>query len=137
MPKIIIKRVSEWNNRFRNIGVYVNGEKLGVIKNGEIAEYEIEPCRHELSAKIDWCGSQSLTLELKAGQSVGVELSSFKFGKWIMPLGLILSIIYFSFGDQIGIHPGYYLAAMALPLAFMVYLLTFGRNRYLRLKKIN
>ena len=137
MAKLIIKRVSEWNNRFRSIGVYLNGEKLGVIKNGEIAEYELEPGRHELRTKIDWCGSRTLILELKDGQSIGVELSSFRFGRWIMPIGLVVSIIYFAFGDQIGIHPGFYLAAMALPLAFMVYLLTFGRNQYLRLTRIN
>jgi len=116
--------------------VYLNNEKLGVIKNGEIQEFEVTPGEHQLKTKIDWCGSESITLVLKEGESVGLELSGYKFGKWIVPIGVGTSIIYFAFGEQIGIHPGYYLAAMVPPLFFMIYLLTLGRDKYLILKKV-
>ena len=52
-----MKRKSQWANKMRDIGLYLNGEKIGALDDGETKEFEIEPGLHRLSAKIDWCGS--------------------------------------------------------------------------------
>lgn len=41
MSKIRIKRSSEWNNRIRTIGIYINEKKVGIINNGETKEFEV------------------------------------------------------------------------------------------------
>ena len=60
MSKLIIKRVSEWKNKMRDIRIYLDGNKIGTIRNGEIKGFEIEPGQHSLKAKIDRCGSKTI-----------------------------------------------------------------------------
>ena len=135
MAKLIIKRTSEWNNRMRDIGIYLDGEKIGTIGNGEIKEFEIEPGEHTLKSKIDWCGSETLKMNLTDNEIKKVELSGFKLGKFMMPIALIISIIYFAFGEKLNLDPMLFLV-LILPFGlYLVYHLTLGRNRYLRLEE--
>ena len=135
MANLIIKRTSEWNNRMRNIGIYLDGEKIGVIGNGEIKEFEIEPGEHTLNSKIDWCGSEPLTFNLTENEIKRIELSGFKFGKFLMPIGLIISIVYLAFGEKLNFDPLLFLL-LILPIGlYLVYHLTLGWNKYLRLEE--
>jgi len=135
MAKLIINRTSEWNNRMRDIGIYLDGEKIGTIGNGEIKEFEIEPGEHTLKSKIDWCGSETLKMNLTDNETKKVELSGFKLGKFMMPIALIISIIYFAFGETLNLDPMLFLV-LILPFGlYLVYHLTLGRNKYLRLEE--
>jgi len=135
MTKLVINRTSEWNNMMREVGIYLDGEKIGVIGNGEIKEFEIEPGEHTLKSKIDWCGSVPLKMNLTENETKQVELSGFKLGKFLMPMGLIISIIYFAFGEKLNLDPILF-AALMLPIGlYIVYHLTLGRNKYLRLEE--
>ena len=135
MAKLIIKRTWEWNNRMRDIGIYLDGEKIGVIGNGEIKEFEIEPGEHTLNSKIDWCGSKTLKMNLTDSETKQVELSGFKLGNIMMPIVLIISIIYFAFGEKLNFNPLLFLV-LILPFGLhLVYHLTLGRNKYLRLEE--
>ena len=135
MAKLIIKRTSEWNNRMRGIGIYLDGEKIGAIGNGEIKEFEIEPGEHTLKSKIDWCGSETLKMNLTDNETKKVELSGFKLGKFMMPIALIISIIYFAFGEKLNLDSMLFLV-LILPFGlYLVYHLTLGRNKYLRLEE--
>lgn len=136
MAKLIIERTSEWNNRMRDIGLYLDGEKIGVIGNGKTKEFDIEPGEHQLWAKIDWCGSRTLNLNLSDTGIQKVKLSGFKYGKWLMPVGMILIVLYFVLGYQLNINPIFFLIFIIPIVAYLFYYLTFGRDRYLRLKKI-
>ena len=51
MTKIRIERNSEWNNKAREIRIYIDGKKVGTIDNGKTQEYEIESGKHEIYAK--------------------------------------------------------------------------------------
>ncbi|MDW7680126.1 MAG: hypothetical protein SCK70_06150 [bacterium] len=136
MAKLIIKRTSEWNNRMRDIGIYLDGEKISVIGNGQTKEFEIEPGEHRLKTKIDWCGSETLTFELTDNETQKIELSGFKLGKWLMPIALVISIVYFVFGEQLKFDPMIFLL-LILPFGlYLIYHLTFGRNKYLMLREI-
>lgn len=135
MARLIIKRTSEWNNRMRDIGIYLDGEKIGTIGNGEIKEFETKPGEHTLKSKIDWCGSETLKMSLTDNETKKVELSGFKLGKFMMPIALIISIIYFAFGEKLNLDPILFLI-LILPFGlYLVYHLTLGRNRYLRLEE--
>ncbi len=136
MAKLIIKRTSEWNNRIRDIGIYIDGEKIGVIENGQTKEYDIESGEHQLRTKIDWCGSETMTFNVTDNEIHKVELSGLNLGKWLVPVVLAICAVYFAYGKQIGLNPILCLI-FSLPLAlYIIYYLTFGRNNYLRLKKI-
>ncbi|MFP4025678.1 MAG: hypothetical protein ACLFVR_14240, partial [Thiohalospira sp.] len=64
MGKLIISRRKEWQNRGRKFGVYIDGEKVDVIENGAIKEMELEPGKHTLKFKIDWCSSPEKEIEV-------------------------------------------------------------------------
>lgn len=135
MAKLIVQRTSEWNNRMRNIGIYLDGEKIGVIGNGQTKEFEVAPGEHNLETKIDWCGSEILTFELSDTETKEIEVSGFKHGNWMMPIAVVISVIYLGFGEQLKVDTGIFLM-LILPFGlYLAYHLTFGKNKYLRLKE--
>jgi len=77
MGTLRIIRSSEWANKLRAIGIYVNGNKVGEVKNGETKEFEVPDGMNEISAKIDWCGSNKLNLMFSGNGTKTVELTSF------------------------------------------------------------
>ena len=114
----------------------MDGEKIGIIGNGETKEFEVESGKHSLKTKVDWCGSETLAFELTEEESKKVVLAGFKFGKWLMPLALIISVIYFAFGDQLNFKPWmFFLLIISLGLYFVNHL-TLGRIRYLKLSEV-
>ncbi|TXE02272.1 hypothetical protein [Algoriphagus aquimarinus] len=135
MAKLIIERTSEWNNGLRDIGIYLDGEKIAVIGNGEIKDFEIKSGEHTLKSKIDWCGSETLTINLSDNEIKKIELSGFKLGKFMLPIAAMISIIFFTFKEKLILHP-ILLMLLILPFLFYVtYHFTLGRNKYLRLEE--
>lgn len=136
MAKLIIRRTSEWNNRMRSFGIYLNDQKIGTIRNGEIKEFEVEPGIHELKAKIDWCESETIKVEVKADKAKALELTGFKYGKYMMPISLVLCIVYFAFRETLKINSGLFLAILSPVLLYLVYIMSFSRKKYLRIYEI-
>lgn len=132
MGKLIIKRSYEWNNRRRKFRLYIDGDSVGTISNGEIKEFNLEPGKHQLVAKIDWCQSNLLDFDLQESESRAVKLSGFKYGKLIAPLVLVGFI-----GANLldGLFDLTTLVAVGLsPFLYPIYFITFGRKRYLRIE---
>ncbi|MCF6132196.1 hypothetical protein [Flavobacterium wongokense] len=75
MPKIIIKRTSEFANKFRSIGLYINNKKIGSIQDGKSLEFDIEPGSHLIEAKIDWCSSNVIHVDIKDNETQRFLLS--------------------------------------------------------------
>lgn len=133
MGKIIITRNQEWNNKLRQIGIYVDGIKIGTIGNGEVKTFEIPEGNHSLKAKIDWCGSREIDFSVAGEEKKYFKLSGFKYSKIIMPLAIALFILSFVLRKLFHID---YAAWLILPIFLLLfYYLTFGRNDYLTLKQ--
>jgi hypothetical protein len=135
MAKLIIKRTSDWTNIMRDLGIYLDGKKIGVIGNGELKEFDIEQGEHTLKSKIDWCGSETLNITVTDNENKKIELSGFKLGKFILPIILIISVIYFVFRERLNLDPMLFLL-LILPIGlYLIYHLTLGRNKYLRFEE--
>lgn len=127
MSRITITRRREWNNRFRKVGIYLDGEKIGEIANGETRSFDIHPGLHQLRARIDWCGSRQVEFGITQGERRYFSIESFRFGRMIAPIvvGIVLLNIFYK-----------YAVWLMLPVfLFLLYFLTLGRNDYLRLKE--
>ncbi len=135
MPKLIIKRSFEWNNMIRNIGLYLDEEKVGTIANGQVKEFELEPREYSLRSKIDWAGSETLKFTLSDNETKRVELSGFKHGNFLMPLVLIISIVYLVFGEELNFDTLLFVLLMSPVVLIQFYYMTLGRNNYLRLEE--
>ncbi|MCB0399311.1 MAG: hypothetical protein KDD26_06720 [Winogradskyella sp.] len=64
MPIVTINRISEYENRFRKIRLEVKGKLVAKINNGEKQKLELSNGKHYIQAKIDWCTSNILEVEL-------------------------------------------------------------------------
>src|ERR1035437_7905129 len=64
MPTIKIFRKKGWTTRFKVIELYVDGQKIGYISNGETKEFEVAAGQHTLKAKRGWYGSQDFDCNL-------------------------------------------------------------------------
>ncbi|MFC7445284.1 hypothetical protein C7H62_0513 [Mesoflavibacter sp. HG96] len=131
MTKIRIERNSEWNNKARAIEIYINGEKVGTINDGETQEYEVENGEHEIFAKIDWCRSPKIKLNLTENETKTLKLSGFKYGKWILPTLLGIMLLYYLGKYALNTDLNFLIWIVVIGFLYPFYFLTFGKNRYL------
>jgi len=137
MAKIRIKRTNEWNNRFRQIGVYLDNQKIGSILNGETKEFDIPSGQHTVRAKIDWCGSKDLTCQINENEIKTVTISSFKFGNYLMPGFAGLMVLYLILKKFVDSQITDILLVITVPILLLAaYNLTVGRSSYLQIKEI-
>ena len=135
MSKLIIRRDSEWANKRRPFELYLNGRKFAEIKDRQVLSFEIPEGKYQLKAKVDWCGSQPLNIEIREGEVKRVEVKGFIFSKYFLPLAVMAGFLYF------GIYFKYHINSLILAtllmffFGYMMYFLSFGRNHYLRLNE--
>ena len=48
MPKLLIKRNSEWANKMRSFDLYLNGRKFAEIKDRQVLSYDIPEGKYQL-----------------------------------------------------------------------------------------
>ena len=131
MASIIINRTSEYLNRLRNYDVYIDGEKIDTISNGETKEFNISAGQYSILTKIDWCSSQTLLVDINDNETKSFKVGGFKNGNWLIPAALVIlssiSSRLFDFN---------YLFYLIIPFFLsMVYYMTLGRKQYLTLKE--
>jgi hypothetical protein len=89
MARIEIRRVDEFKDAVRAYQVELDGEIIGSLKRGELNGFDIQPGRHRLRLKIDWCSSPYVYLEIQLGQ-----VMKFQCGNNVP---MFLELIYVSF----------------------------------------
>jgi hypothetical protein len=131
MPKITISRKQEWNNRLRHFTIYLDGQKLGSVGNGEVKTFDIPDGNHSMRAKVDWCGSRELEFSITGDETKYFKLSGFKHSNTIMPAAVVLLFL------SLILRRLYHIAFaqwLILPIfLLLLYYLTLGRNDYLTL----
>lgn len=135
MPIITITRNNEFINRLRPYRIYMDGKPLGKIANGKTMEFTVPAGTHTLQAKIDWCGSAEVPFSVQEGDAATFHVGGFKGARIFIPaaIGLIVMQIVLSF-----FFDSNWLSIPALIiLAFLIYIFTIGRNRYLTLSETN
>ena len=133
MASIIINRTSEYLNRLRNYGVYIDGKKVDTISNGETKKFNISAGQHSILTKIDWCSSQTLLVDINDNKTKSFKVGGFKNGRWLIPAGLVIPILSFIASSLFDFD---YLFYLIIPIfLLMVYYMTLGRRQYLTLKE--
>ena len=135
MPTIRIQRTSEFQNLLRDYKLVIDGYEVGRIANGETKDFTTSIGQHTVTAKIDWCSSNDLVVDVRDNEVKILKLSGFKNDKWlfaiifvIMMLNLVLSVT-FKFDIRVSL-------IFILFLLFL-YTITIGRKKYLLLKEID
>ena len=71
-----VYRPSQYADMLRKYRVEIDGIYVGKIRPGEMLEFEIPAGRAEVLARIDWCSSKGLELDLTEGSTCTVEVGS-------------------------------------------------------------
>jgi hypothetical protein len=98
MPKITIRSKEGWNNRNRNIGVYLDGRKIDMIISGQTIEFEIESGEHQLKAKSGIFGTKNTTINLHKDENKNIELSGSNLWLWLVSLALLIGVLFLIIG---------------------------------------
>lgn len=131
MATIILNRTSEYVNRLRNYGVYIDGKKVGTIANGDTKEFVVTPGHHSIVTKIDWCSSKTITFDIGHDEIKEFKVGGFKNAKWLMPVAFIVIVLSYIVNFKYGFEYLFYLVIPAFLM--LVYYLTVRRKKYLTL----
>lgn len=137
MPKLYFHRTSEYANNARSIAVFIDGKKALTIPNGGSEAIEVSAEKHQVYAKIDWCYSPNLELDVKETDKIKIEVSSYKMGKWLIPTALVAAALYFIIDYFFGFAATWLFVIVVPVFLYQLYFLTFGRKRYLQLTLLN
>ncbi len=127
MPTLVINRTNEYANRWRAIDIYVDGQKTGVIGNGETKEFDISAGAHIVNCKIDWCGSNEVPVTVSDNGVTLLTLSSGLVKTKYLFIVVALLLVNVVFSTLYSIIPS------SLVLIYLIYKLSFSRNSYLLL----
>ena len=129
MAMIKIQRKSEYYNKLRDDKIFIDGQQVGTIANGETKEFAAKDGQHTVTAKIDWCSSPDILVDIKDNETKNLNVGGFKKGNWLMPLGLVVLVLHFILSKTIGFN---YAIFLLVPTSLLlVYYLTIGRHKYL------
>jgi hypothetical protein len=119
----------------RDYKIFIDGKQVGTIANGETKDFPTTVGQHIVTAKVDWCSSPELSIELKESQTSSLKVGGFKYGQILMPIGIGLIVLHFILSKFADFD---YIMFLVAPLfLLLVYYLTIGRKKYLTLEEVN
>ncbi len=76
MAKLRIIRDSGYADRLRAYQVIVDSKQVGDLRDGQTKEFPVSAGQHQLSLKIDWCGSKTVLFSVAEGDTVTFHAKS-------------------------------------------------------------
>ena len=86
-----ITRTSQYANKLRAYSIFLDGARVGKIKDGETVTYPLSPGSHTVQARIDWCRTKPVEITVKPGQDIPLEVGCYA-GGWRLLLALFDAI---------------------------------------------
>jgi hypothetical protein len=83
-----IYRYSAWVDGMRKYKIILDGNMIGKISDNEHLEFPITKGKHELTLKIDWCRSKTISFDKKD------EDVEFECGSNLKGLKMLLAFLY-------------------------------------------
>lgn len=133
MPQLIIKRNTEWANKFRPFELYFNGKKVTDIHDRQLLTFEIPEGDHSLYAKVGSCGSETIYFSVAGEEIRRIEIRGFVFSKYLLPLALLTGTVYFGLYFRFNYNSLLLATIMMFFLGYLIYFISFGKKQYLRL----
>ncbi len=134
MPTIKIQRTNQYINGARDYKIYIDGQKVGTIANGELKQFETTAGEHTVVAKIDWCKSPERLLVIKEGETKEMSVGGFKNSSWIMRIAGGLIAVHFILKATMDVNFG---LVLVIPAFLLIgYYITIGRTKYLSLTEL-
>ena len=135
--RIILERKSQLLNRLKSYRVEINGVEQGRIRNGSTEEYEVPGGINEIICKINWCSSNSFSVNIKSGETVYLKTGSGIKYFWAVYSIFLIAIIWkgilkFKMTPEMN---KILIGVEIILLLYFIYYLTIGRKRYLKIEE--
>jgi hypothetical protein len=138
MAKIILHRKPAFSHRFRPVEIFIDGEKAGLIKNGDTQEFTVSPGNHKVHCKMGWYYSDPFSVTPEGGEVkfLKIDLGPRSMGVIyaILFLALLMPLVFRSASwYNVETFSWIRLAALILIIAHGLYYNFLARKRYLRI----
>ena len=134
MTTIKIHRSNDYINLLRDYRLYIDGQIVGTISNGQTKDFEITQGRHTLISKIDWCSSPEVSFEINDHDSKKFLVGNFKYARLLIPYVTVIFALSFLLAFKSHFYFG--LIFLFQGFIYLLYFITLGRKNYLTLKEL-
>ena len=97
---IVRRRAAWWQDRMRDYIILVDGSERGRVGNDAEVRVHVEPGRHRVQLKIDWCGSPAVDVAVAERSAQVLDC-----GPNATPLTALFYVI-FRAGHYLTLQPG-------------------------------
>jgi len=73
---IIVSRTTQFSNKFVPIGIYIDGEKVGSLRDGQQSEFRLSSGEHTIQARVNISASNSISFNSDGKQVIHFVLGS-------------------------------------------------------------
>ncbi|HWC54929.1 MAG TPA: hypothetical protein VG676_15190 [Chitinophagaceae bacterium] len=137
--KIIVSRSSEWMNRLRTYKVLINGNQVGMVKNGGTEEFSVQPGNNSVQCKVDWYSSKPFSIDIKEGETAYLRVRSGMKLYWPFFIAIIVGVFLVFYYKGRPERPEWLtpvtLVLLIPGVLYSLYYTTFGRKNYLVIQK--
>jgi hypothetical protein len=118
---------------FRDFRLFLDGQEIIHIADGQTLELNVTPGRHLFFAKIDWFSSKTIEFEVNDNDTKSFVLSNYnKLFRNLFQIGNLILVF------VIGYYLPKYIALAFVPIFLLIiYNSTIGRKNYLTLIELN
>jgi len=91
---LILTRPRQYADRLRRYRIIVDGGEVGRLKSGEELRIGLSQGKHRIVARIDWARSNELSVEIRAGEAIEIEVGS-NARRWLLIAAIYFTLIGF------------------------------------------
>ncbi len=101
---IEVRHAANWFGLHRSIEVSIDGYRVGSVGRKTPGRYRVAPGRHTLEARMDWCRTQSVSIDMDANERAVFHFSMERFYSRVWTLAVIvLGMLYAAWGISNGL----------------------------------
>lgn len=135
MPILNIHHKKAWGVRFRVIEIWINGQIMGHVSNGETQSFDLPSGQYTLKAKLGRFGSSTILCTLFNKETILFTVCANKIMSVLVPtilLGLIILQLYLK--EKVSSEP-INIIVWTLMILLSAYHIAIGRNSWLKIKE--
>ena len=76
MAYVTMRRGKGWVDLLRSYEIVIDGEVVATVRAGQTVTVPVVTGSHTLRVRIDWCGSEEIGFEVRAGEHIKFECGS-------------------------------------------------------------
>ena len=136
MATIRVIRARECVAWCKDYQIFIDGQLAGAVGYGETKEFPTTAGQHTVTAKIDWCSSPDISIDMSANETKSLTVRAFKYVNWFVAIWFVVFLLFviLLLRTREFLPLAWYFNILMIPFALiLVYYFTIGKEKFLRL----